>query len=328
MAVSGKALKNKALKNKALKKWAVRAGGSAAALALIFWFLPKEAILDGFSRLTPGVFLGVFCAFLACHVAAAFKWWMLMDRALPFGPALRAHFAGLAANLALPGAAGGDAVRAGMAHVALRDGPKVAAAAVGDRLIDMVGLAGLSLAGLAFLARGANATLAYLAAAVIIGGAVAALFLFPVLARRLWGRFPGLPARGLVLRLADAFGSLGRRPFLLLFSLVLSAAIQAVLIWLSVRLALPVGVHVPLAAWFFAWPLAKIIATLPISLGGLGVRESSLAALLVPFGASAAQVVASGLAWQAILYLTGALGALVLTISGGSLAARQKAFEE
>ncbi|MCX8507765.1 MAG: lysylphosphatidylglycerol synthase domain-containing protein, partial [Rhodobacteraceae bacterium] len=93
------------------------------------------------------------------------------------------------------------------------------------------------------------------------------------------------------------------------------------LIWLSIRLAAPVGVHIHVAAWFFGWPIAKIIATLPLSLGGLGVRESSLAALLAPFGAPPALVVASGLAWQAILYLAGALGALVLTLSGGRLRA-------
>lgn len=317
-----------AIPRKALKKWLIRAAGSAVALTLIFWFLPKEAIFEGFRRLTPAVFFGVFVAFLVAHVAAAFKWWLLMDRALPFGQALRAHFAGLAANLALPGAAGGDAVRAGMAHVTLRDGPKVAAAAVGDRLIDMVGLAGLSLGGLALLATGGNPALAWTMAGLIVGGAVIALFIFPAVARGLWSRYPGLPAKGLALRLAEAFGRLGRRPGLLLFTLVLSMAIQSLLIWLSVQLALPVGVHVPLAAWFFAWPLAKIIATLPISLGGLGVRESSLAALLVPFGASAPAVVASGLAWQGILYLTGALGALVLTISGGRLSPPPKAIED
>ena len=306
---------------KAARKWLIRAGGSGVALALIFWFLPKEAILTGFSRLTPGVFFGVLAAFLACHVAAAFKWWMLMDRALPFAQALRAHFAGLAANLALPGAAGGDAVRAGLAHVALKDGPKVAAAAVGDRLIDMVGLAGLSLLGLVFLSGRGNAALAYALAGIVIGGAVLALFIFPAVARWIWGRHPGLPARGLGLRLADAFGALGQRPGLLIFALILSAAIQAVLIWLSIRLAAPVGVDIPAAAWFFGWPIAKIIATLPLSLGGLGVRESSLAALLAPFGADPALVVASGLAWQAILYLAGALGALVLMLSGGRLQA-------
>jgi len=318
-----------ALAGKALRKWALRAGGSALALTLIFHFLPRDAILAGFSRLTPGVFLGVLAAFLACHVVAAAKWWMLMDRAIPFVAALRAHFAGLAANLALPGAAGGDAVRAAMAHAALKDGPKVAAAAIGDRLIDMVGLACLSLSGLLALnGQGGGAMVAFVLSGLVFGGAIAALFIFPMTARWAVARFAGLPARGLMLRLADAFDAIGRRPGLMLFTLALSASIQAVLIWLSIQLAASVGVHIAAAAWFFGWPLSKIIATLPLSLGGLGVRESSLAALLVPFGANAAEVVASGLAWQAILYLAGALGALVLMISGGSLRAPQADLQE
>lgn len=311
-----------AVSSRALRKWAIRAGGSAAALGLIFWFLPREAILDGLGRLSWPLFLAVLGAFLLCHVATATKWWLLMDRAIRWPLALRAHFAGLAANLCLPGAAGGDAVRAAVAHVSLRDGPKVAAAAVGDRMIDLVGLGCLTLSGLVMLGgQGGNRGLAFAVTGVVFVLAIAGLFLFPAAARLVWGRWPGLPATGLALRVADAFAALAGRPVLLLMTLVASVAIQSALILLSVALAEPVGVHVPLAAWFFAWPLAKIIATLPISLGGLGVRESSLAALLVPFGASAAEVVAAGLAWQGILYLAGALGALVLVASGGGVSA-------
>ncbi|SPH16818.1 hypothetical protein DEA8626_00332 [Defluviimonas aquaemixtae] len=309
-----------AVSGQAKRKWAIRAGGSVLALALIFWFLPREAIFQGIARLTWPLFLSVFAMFLGCHVAAAAKWWLLMDRAIPYLTALRAHFGGLAANLCLPGAAGGDAVRAALAHVSLRDGPRVAAAAVGDRMIDLVALVCLMLTGLALLGgQSSGSALAFVVAGLIFASAVAALFVFPHVARAVWTRWPGLPAQALAFRVADAFAELGRRPAWLLAALVLSAAIQSVLIWLSIRLAVVVGVDVPVAAWFFAWPLAKIIATLPISLGGLGVRESSLAALLVPFGATAAEVVASGLAWQGVLFLAGALGAIVLAVSGGSL---------
>ena len=320
-----------ALNRSATRKWLLRAAGSGLTLAFIFWFLPKDAILQGFTRLSWPLFLSVLAAFLCCHVAAAAKWWMLMDRAVAFPIALRAHLAGLAANLCLPGAAGGDAVRAGLAHAALRDGPKVAAAAVGDRMVDLAALACLMLTGLVLLPAamsGGDHGMAVPVAVAVLALAAAALFAFPPVARLLWTRWPGLPARGLALRLADAFGALAGRPLRLLFVLVLSAAIQSVLIWLSIRLAEPVGVHVPAAAWFFAWPLAKIIATLPLSLGGLGVREGSLAALLVPFGANAPDVIASGLAWQAILYLAGAIGALVLVLSGGRLQGRAPALKE
>ncbi|MFN0114150.1 MAG: YbhN family protein [Paracoccaceae bacterium] len=301
----------------AMRKWGLRAGGSALFLAALFWFLPREAIVEGFQKITLGLYAGVLAAFLAGHVANAAKWWLLLDCGLPFLHALRAHFAGLAANLCLPGAAGGDAVRAALAHVAMRDGPKLAAGAVADRLIDMIGMIALSLTGLMLLREGATGFgVAAEIAVVLILGLAGTVYGFPRLVRLLWTRLPRLPARGLALRTADAFATLGRRPLLLVGTLAMSLAIQSLFIWLSARLGLAVGVDIPLAAWFFAWPLAKLVAVLPISLNGLGVRESSLAALLVPFGAGAAQVVASGLVWQAVMFGAGALGALVLAVSG------------
>ncbi len=290
---------------KALRKWGIRAAGSAVFLAALFWLLPRDAIVEGFSKVTLGLFLGVLAAFLAGHVANAAKWWLLLDRGLPYLSALRAHFAGLAANLCLPGAAGGDAVRAALAHGIMRDGPKLAAGAVADRMIDMIGMICLSLAGILLL---------------LVWG-------LPRVIRWVWTRRPSLPARDLALRSADAFALLGRRPAILAVTLGMSLAIQSLFIWLSARLGLAVGVDIPLAAWFFAWPLAKVVAVLPISLNGLGVRESSLAALLLPFGADAAQVVASGLVWQAVMFCAGMIGALVLAVSGTGWRAARPAAE-
>ena len=40
------------------------------------------------------------------------------------------------------------------------------------------------------------------------------------------------------------------------------------------------------AVWLLAWPLAKLIALAPVSLGGIGVREVALATLLLPCGSN------------------------------------------
>ena len=306
----------------ALRKWGIRAAGSAVFLGLLFWLLPRDAILKGFAAISLPLFLGVLGAFLIGHLFGAAKWWLLLDRGLPYLTALRAHYAGLAANLCLPGAAGGDAVRAALAHVAMRNGPKLAAGAVADRLIDMIAMACLSLTGLVLL-RGQSSGLVLGAeiAAVLIAGLAIFVYAVPRAVRAVWTRFPRLPAQGLALRTAASFAVLGRRPGLLVVTLAMSLAIQSLFVWLSARLGVAVGVDIPLAAWFFAWPLAKIVAVLPISLNGLGVRESSLAALLVPFGADAAQVVASGLVWQAVMFCAGGIGALVLLVSGTGLRA-------
>jgi uncharacterized membrane protein YbhN (UPF0104 family) len=87
-------------------------------------------------------------------------------------------------------------------------------------------------------------------------------------------------------------------------------AIQATFIAINIAFAAAVQVAAPVAAWFFAWSTAKIIAVAPISLGGLGVREAVMASLLAPFGADAAQVIAIGLIWQTVLYASGLVGVL------------------
>ncbi len=268
------------------------------------------------ARIRPAywLFAGVFAAFLAGHVAAAAKWRALTGD-LPFGAALRAHFAGLASNLMLPGVAGGDAVRAAIAQATVRDGAQVVAGALADRLVDMLALACLVLIGVLMLSDGGNSAVALQVLAVFALALIGALYVAPRLLPALWNRFP-LPARGLVLRLADALQALGKKPFLLAATLALSIAIQGLFVWLAMQLGRAVGLDLPPGAWFFAWPLAKLLAVLPISLGGLGLREASLAALLTPFGADAALVVTAGLTWQAVLWLAGGLGALVLTLTG------------
>ena len=80
---------------------------------------------------------------------------------------------------------------------------------------------------------------------------------------------------------------------------------------LNAWLGRSVGIEVNLAVWFLIWPLAKLASLLPISLGGLAVREASLAALLLPFGVPMARSVVCSLLWQTVLIAGGLLGGLV-----------------
>src|SRR5216683_1771271 len=59
-----------------------------------------------------------------------------------------------------------------------------------------------------------------------------------------------------------------------------------------------------------AWPLAKIAAVMPITQGGIGVREAALVVLLAPFGAPASQVLATGIVWEGVIITAGLLAGL------------------
>ncbi len=312
---------------KSLRRWAIRAAGSALFLAVLAWLLPVGQIVDGLSRVPLNLFLLVWVGFVAGHAVAAAKWRRLLGTGLNYFDALRAHVAGLAANLALPGAAGGDVVRAGVAQMALRDGGRVISGSVADRLIDMLALA--ILAGIGALALGNDGWDGVVLLILVGMGAslVAAFWILPRLVPWAYEKWPRLPAAGLANTTADAFAGLAARPVTLVATLSLSIAIQALFVWLAMQLGLAVGVNLPMAVWFLAWPLAKLLAVLPVSLNGLGLREATLAGLMVPFGADGASVVAAGLAWQAVLFATGGLGAAVLAMSGFRLRPVDNALE-
>jgi len=298
------------------RRWLIQLLGSALLLVLIFWFLPFGDIVRALSSISPAIFLSVICLFFLAHIAAAIKWWLLLGRGIPLNLAIRAHFAGLAANLCLPGAAGGDVVRATLAQRALNDGSKVLAVALVDRLIDMLAL--ISLAGVGFVfakQSGTNIAPITIAAVFLISVAIG-IALLPKLLPLPWKIAPRLPGKTLAAKFGDAISTLGQNPVLLAALFVFSAAIQFGLVSISWCLALGVNADVTLSQWMFAWPLAKVIAVIPISLNGLGLREAALAANLSTFGANPALIVAAGLIWQAVLFIAGGIGAIILLISG------------
>lgn len=298
--------------------WGVRLAGTALALGIVFAIVPVGEVVAAAWRLPPALWLGALGLFLVAHAMTAAKWWLLIGGRGTFGKVYLAHLAGLGANLALPGVAGGDVVRAAIVIREQGNGDEVAAGSIVDRLIDTGALA--LLAGLGFWAvldddmslAGLSWRLAVLA--VLAAGALVAFAFVPLPALAV-GEDAGKVKR-LVFSTGAALARLARTPRLMVLSLLASLAAQLLLIGINVALALGLALHLPFAVWAYGWSIAKLIAILPISLGGLGVREASLAALLQPFGADAGLVVAVGLIWQTILYASGVLGILIGAMAG------------
>lgn len=300
-------------------RWALKFGVSASVLGVILWWLPTDQVWDAIQHIPLWLWVMVFALFLAGHVLAAIKWWLLTAKGsnVALWSALRAHFAGLAANLCLPGVAGGDVIRASMIFRGSDSKGRVALGSLADRLLDTLALLFLTGLGATMIlgtqAFGSGPLLLVTAFVLLaVAGCVLAAVLVPRFAKG-----------GLLGKLADTIGEFRRRPGRLIVCLVLSTTIQAGFVGLNIALAHASGLDLPHAAWFFAWPLAKLIAIVPISLAGLGVREASLVAILAPLGAEAARVVAVGLIWQAVLFATGLFGGLMLLVTTDRSAARR-----
>ncbi len=296
--------------------WIVRVLVSVVVLVVLFRFVRIEEVWGAVQRISPLLWLAALALFLAGHATSAAKWLILIGNGISFGQAFRAHLAGLAANLCLPGAASGDVVRAGLVFASAKDKSALAMGSFADRLLDTLGLLIISAVGMALAAGPASGNsrlilpVMGLFLACVVGGFLASIALDQWLQRRA----PTSKVVKLAAKVIAAAASLARRPARLALCLAMSMAVQTVFICINIAFANAIGIHAPPAAWFFAWSASKIIIILPVSMNGLGVREASMALLMAPFGAPKDLVVAVGLIWQAVLYASGAIGAVVQAI--------------
>lgn len=298
-----------------MKLW-VKVAVSATLLTLIFVLLPWAQVWSALQRLPIEVWLGVWAGFVLGHALGVVKWRLFVNagRASLRGvDAAQCYSAGLFANLCLPSIVGGDVLRMAMAGKFTRRPEAALWGGVLDRLTDITAMAVLVVIG-GVLARDAlpgwGSQVLTVGLVLMVAGGV---FVFPFVLRRPLSRWPRKLRRP-VGRSLVALRRLARQPSIALAGFGLSLTIQAGFVLLNAWLGHHIGVRVSLAVWFLAWPLAKVASLMPISLGGLAVREASLAALLAPFGVPLAIGVLASLLWQSVLIAGGLAGGLLWLI--------------
>jgi glycosyltransferase 2 family protein len=293
-------------------------GGSALVLYFLFRLLPGRQVWQALGLLPARLWLLVLLGYLAAHCIGAAKYRLILNiggASISLRQAVRCYFAGLFGSLFLPSVIGGDVLRLAMALRVAKSRAGVVLGSLVDRISDFAALALLAVIGAAFVPGSLDPRsrkifelvggIAILAIAII----AAVIAMLPV------RRFSFRVKRRFV-RLRRAVHSTMKQPGAMLRALSMSVAVQIIFIVLNVVLADACGLHLRFRIWLFAWPLAKLAAAVPVTQAGIGVREAALAALLVPFGATAVLAVASGLAWDAVS-ISGAIAGGIFALLAG-----------
>jgi uncharacterized membrane protein YbhN (UPF0104 family) len=277
--------------------------------------VPEDRSLPG----TLAFLIGGMFIMGGSFVLAAWRWQRVLavfDTHVPLRTLLKHYLAGQFVGNVLPSTVGGDVLR--IARVTKdTDSREIAfASVVIERLTGFFALPLLTIVG--FLARPdlfeygrswialaiAGATLGFL-------GLILVLAASPRLAGRFkdhenWMRFIGTVHVGID-RLRrdprDAFGALGAA---VLYQVAVVAAVYC-----AVH---TIGLTIPNAAVVAFVPAVAMAQVVPISVGGLGVREGMLALLLHPLGVQTGQAVAVGLLWYAMTLIVSLLGAPAFAI--------------
>ena len=294
----------------------LRWAAALAVLGILLHLLPVAPLRAALARVPPIRFAIILVLYLCAHAVGIFKWRMVVNAAgseLDLSTGAQCYLGGLFGTLFLPSIIGGDVVR--MA-VGLRRSPRPAAVLAGnvvDRFLDVAAQAALVLLGLMLLPGSLPPQFAALARKILLMGVLLAsvILILLMLLRKplLAGRSRRFRRR--LARFRHGFRSVQRQPQVVMFGWLLGVLIQGTFILLNALLAISCGLFLPFRVWLFAWPLAKLAALLPLTQGGMGIREAVLVALLLPFGAASSLTLASGLIWEGIIITGGLIAGLL-----------------
>jgi len=253
----------------------------------------------------------------------ALRWQVLLEAQaihVPLRRLVELYFAGAFFNITLPTGLGGDAVK--MMELGRTTGkvPEAIGTTLVDRAIGLWTLFVMALAALPFsyhLLPGDNGLYVLLlsVAAVVGGWVVMGTPLIPWLGSKI--RLPGQESLERFYRSVSSLGypALGK-------ACLVSLVFNIMLVLFNGLIATGLGVNLPWGIWLLFTPIISLSLALPISIGGLGVREQTVTILLGTMGVSASTSLAVSLM---IYFLTNIVVGLVGGVWYGLEGARELA---
>lgn len=226
----------------------------------------------------------------------------------PLSVFIRRFFEGQFFSLCLPTSIGGDVVKAYRLAGTTRGRVLAGCTVLADRLSGLAALGVIAVTALI----GNQRSLATVPT-LLVGAAILAAVLLA--ARLIVGHLDRiatlLPARIGLRGIAASLLPYQQRPRLITSAIVWSLLVQMGGALVVDAVAKSIGTDLPVSFWFAAVPLVALAMVLPISIGGVGVREGGLAVLLAPHGVRSETAVAIGLLWFLTSIVCGLIGGLM-----------------
>ncbi|MGH7914516.1 MAG: lysylphosphatidylglycerol synthase transmembrane domain-containing protein [Candidatus Binataceae bacterium] len=291
--------------------FALRAIAGLAIVTLLLWHYDMRPVLHQLARERVDFFIAVVAIYVAGQVMSAWRWSLLgaiLKIPAPFIDYLAYGFIGMFTNVFVPGLVGGDALRAvylGRRHQRLAD---AIASVAADRIVGLIGL--FWLAGTAAAALSVKLPRSVILPTIAVGAISLACFAALPLIGKLAARMPARIA-GVAATVAPYLD----RPLAMMPAIGLSIVLQLSLAVCQWILARGLGLSAPLTLFVLCVPIANVFASLPVTLNGLGVRETAYLMLFGMAGMAKADAIALGLLWFAATALGNLTGVVAFALT-------------
>jgi glycosyltransferase 2 family protein len=304
------------------------------AFALVFFLFHNAKLKDlGDNLLIFSLKAITYCVSLSflAYVLAGIRWHVLLPTFGTFR-LMAVNFVGQFYATVLPGQMAGEFAKAYHLGKGRSDAEHIAASVIVDKLVSLLGLLIVAVIGLVASNTRLPSELLFsflLLILLLLGGLFALkipyvnkiIHLFLKKWVVLLPRFESVIFR--VTLLLDAWGGYLTQPFRLIHAFVLAVFFQLICVFFVILLAQDLSIDISFANWCWIFGLVSIAVLLPISIGGIGVREGTFAGALSLFGVPLEKSIALSLAVFAIslvgAFIGGFLEIFCATTSPGSI---------
>ena len=282
-------------------------------LTLVFRAVDYERLEAVMLSISPWMAVAVVAGYLVGQFLSALKWWMIAKQAgidATYRVTLKSYFIGMFVNCFGFGVVGGDVARGLMLSQGKPQKTPAIASVLADRLHGLAILCLLaSVSALYFGSRSLNDSLSILlilvSVSIVVGWFIGPAILLKIIPET-------SKYRRKVVQLCQVFPT---NPRALIPITVVSLAFHFSQLWLHWLMGHGLGVDLSWQIILTAIPIVNILATLPISWNGLGVREKSYEYFLVPAYLAPEHAIAFGAIWLLAVTVSSAVGGIVAVLT-------------
>jgi len=256
--------------------------------------------------------------FITSHFGGSFQWKLLLSSEgiqIPWQKIVSFYFVGLFFNNFLISGLGGDFFRMGDVRRYSKNGTGAVSTVFLDRFAGLFVLSGMSVltAPWVLIRKESPSYLEISLAILVMGWIFVLFFLFnKQFARPFAWLLKKIIPEGITAKVREVYQRIhnfGRNKKLIFKVIMISLIIQSARIMTHYLLGRSLGVNISPLYFFLIIPIVAIMASLPISLGGVGIREQSGVVLFGVVGMSALQA----FSMEFLAYLV----AIVSSLPGG-----------
>ena len=257
---------------------------SGGALYLILSKAGIDKVFANLRAINPWAFAFAVFTYIFATLVSSFRWQMLLPERFSVRRLFPLYMLGAFFNTFLPGLVGGDAVKIYYLYKETGKGTQALSSVFMDRFVGFTSLMALGIVAYPFGLRYFRGSwIEWVLPLIVLSFVLSSLLIFGL---RLGQRLKVLGS------VYDYFHSYLRKPAVIAKTLALSFIVQVSIIFSVYVLALGLGLHVPFILFLAFIPIITTVATLPISISGIGLREGASVLLLGSVGVEPAMATA------------------------------------